>query len=397
MVAIITFTRQVFLAVAFALLAQGAIIPEEVAKRDGSPGFVSLGFDVTRKPLNLTAVAHNHKRDSISESLINEGPSYAAKVSVGSNNQELTLIIDTGSSDLWVVDKHAVCAPGDYCKVYGTFDPGASSSYQSLHEPFAIQYADGTASQGTWAKDTVTINGVSITEQQLADVSLTAVNQGILGIGFPTTESVGGLLGSSTYDNVPITLKKQGKIKTNAYSLYLNSPTAESGTFIFGGVDNAKYSGELVEEKVTSSALTISLSSIYLKGATYSVAKDALLDSGTTLTYLPPAVVRELAQQAGAQLRPAGLGGLLYFIDCNANTSGSTTFNFANGANITVPNSEYIFPNNDGTCLWGIQESNDIILGDNFLRHAYLLYNLDAKTISIAQVKYTSESNISTV
>ncbi|CCG22091.1 Sap8 secreted aspartyl proteinase [Candida orthopsilosis Co 90-125] len=401
MIAIITLTRQVLLTLALALLARGAAIPEDVAKRDDNPGFISLDFDVLRKPLNLTQALLHQKRDSISLSLINEGPSYAAKVAVGSNKQQQTVIIDTGSSDFWVVDSNAQCEQNVDCTSSGTFNPSSSSSYQSLGADFAIQYGDGSTSEGTWGKDTVTINGVSITGQQLADVTQTSVDQGILGIGYTSNEAVTDTSGQRTiqnYDNVPVTLKKQGKIKTNAYSLYLNSPTAETGTIIFGGVDNAKYSGSLISEQVTSSnQLTISLPSVSLKGSSYSFGQGALLDSGTTLTYFPSSFAAKLAKQAGAYLVQVSRDESLYFIDCNTDTSGSTTFSFGNGAKITVPNSEYVYQNGDGTCLWGIQATNQAILGDNFLRHAYLLYNLDANTISIAQVKYTTDSSISAV
>ena len=49
------------------------------------------------------------KRGTVQTSLINEGPSYAATITVGSNKQQQTVIVDTGSSDLWVVDSAAVC------------------------------------------------------------------------------------------------------------------------------------------------------------------------------------------------------------------------------------------------------------------------------------------------
>ncbi|CAL1197031.1 unnamed protein product [Candida parapsilosis] len=393
MVAIVTLTRQVLLTIALALFAQGAAIPEEAAKRDDNPGFVALDFDVLRKPLNLTEALLREKRDSISLSLINEGPSYASKVSVGSNKQQQTVIIDTGSSDFWVVDSNAQCGKGLIARAQGPLPHHRAA--------FTIRYGDGSTSQGTWGKDTVTINGVSITGQQIADVTQTSVDQGILGIGYTSNEAVYDTSGRQTtpnYDNVPVTLKKQGKIRTNAYSLYLNSPSAETGTIIFGGVDNAKYSGKLVAEQVTSSqALTISLASVNLKGSSFSFGDGALLDSGTTLTYFPSDFAAQLADKAGARLVQVARDQYLYFIDCNTDTSGTTVFNFGNGAKITVPNTEYVYQNGDGTCLWGIQPSDDTILGDNFLRHAYLLYNLDANTISIAQVKYTTDSSISAV
>ena len=42
--------------------------------------------------------------------------------------------------------------------------------------------------------------------------------------------------------------------------------------------------------------------------------------------------------------------------------------------------------------LFGTSDYN--ILGDNFLRSAYIVYDLDDNEISLAQVKYTTASNI---
>ncbi|CAI5756319.1 unnamed protein product [Candida verbasci] len=403
MVSIIQFTQSVFATLAFALLAQGIAIPEGLAKRDGS-GVVTLDFDVIRTAINpntTTAYLQKYsKRGDYPVSLINQGASYAAKIQVGSNKQSITVDIDTGSSDLWVVDKSATCessgGEANDCKAEGTFDPSGSSSFQNLGGAFSIGYGDGTSSTGTWAKDTVTIGGAAITAQQFADVTDTSVNEGILGIGQASLES-----SSSKYANVPVSLKNQGFIKTNAYSLYLNSPSATSGTIIFGGVDNAKYSGSLIAEQVTeSNRLTVTLNTLNFNGNQYSVNQDALFDSGTTLTYLPTNIVESLAQKVGAQKYVDPYGGVTWLISCTASTSGNAVYQFPNGAKITVPLSEFIF-GNDGsseTCVWGIQQSDElIILGDNFLRHAYILFNIDANTISFAQVKYTSASSISAV
>lgn len=48
MTTIAIFTKNVLLAIAFALFAQGAAIPDP-AKRDDNPGFVALDFEVTKK------------------------------------------------------------------------------------------------------------------------------------------------------------------------------------------------------------------------------------------------------------------------------------------------------------------------------------------------------------
>ncbi|CAK9439937.1 uncharacterized protein LODBEIA_P40370 [Lodderomyces beijingensis] len=400
MVSIFSLSKNALTALAFAVLAQGIAIPEGLEKR--SPGFVSLDFNVVRKPLKVNStVAHSKdgKRQYVPLSLVDEGGSYVSQITVGSNKQPQTVIIDTGSSDLWVVDVNAQCQDNVDCTSDGTFDPSQSSTWQNLGTPFSIEYGDQSTSEGTWGKDTVGFGGISITGQQLADVDTTSVPSGIMGIGLDTLEA-----SNTQYPNVPVTLKNQGIISKNAYSLYLNDINAASGTIIFGGVDNAKYTGSLISEDVTmSTRLTIALSNVDYNGNSHDASNaDALLDSGTTLTYLDQTLASDIANQAGAYWVSYPSGGGNYFIDCGASTSGDVVYSFAKGAKISVPMSEFIFQNGDGTCLWGIQPNGDgigslTILGDNFLRHAYLLYDLDAMTIGIAQVKFTSASSISAV
>ncbi|RCK64601.1 Candidapepsin [Candida viswanathii] len=391
MVSITSFTRNVFVALAFALLAQGLTIPEGVEKRTDK--VVALDFTVIRKPFNATAHRLLQKRSDVPTTLINEGPSYAADITVGSNQQKQTVVIDTGSSDLWVVDSNAECQASpfdedlDYCKQDGTYDPSSSSSAENLNQDFYIQYGDLTTSQGTFYKDTVGFGGISIKNQQLADVTTTSVDQGIMGIGFTADEAEG------SYDNVPVTLKKQGIIDKNAYSLYLNSEDASTGKIIFGGVDNAKYSGSLTALPVTSSReLRIHLASIDWDGTTVSTDADVVLDSGTTITYFAQSTAEKFAKLVGATWDNQNK---IYRLP-SCELSGDAVFNFDQGVKITVPTSELILKDSStSTCYFGISRNNANILGDNFLRRAYVVYDLDDETISLAQVKYTTASDIS--
>ncbi|RCK57266.1 Candidapepsin [Candida viswanathii] len=393
MVSIISFTRNVFVALAFALLAQGLTIPEGLEKRTDK--VVALDFTVIRKPFNATANRLLQKRSDVPTTLINEGVSYAADITVGSNKQEQTVVIDTGSSDLWVVDTDAECQVRylgqqlDFCKQDGTYDPSSSSSAQNLNQDFSIEYGDLTTSEGTFYKDTVGFGGISIKNQQLADVTTTSVDQGILGIGFTADEAEG------SYDNVPVTLKKQGVINKNAYSLYLNSEDATTGKIIFGGVDNAKYSGSLTALPVTSSReLRVHLASINWDGTTVSTDADVVLDSGTTITYLAQSTADKFAEIVGATWDD---DQKVYRLP-SCELSGDAVFNFDQGVKITVPTSEIIIQDTDtSTCYFGISRSSANILGDNFLRRAYVVYDLDDTTISLAQVKYTTSSDISTL
>ncbi|RCK54695.1 Candidapepsin-1 [Candida viswanathii] len=390
------FLKHIFVALAFALLADAT----PTQKR--SPGFLALDFDIVKVQKNITAnddAAIVTKRQTIPVTLKNEQITYAADITVGSNAQKQTVIIDTGSSDLWVVDKGASCHPrftgqtGDFCKDQGTYTPSSSSTSQNLGTPFSITYGDKSSSQGTWYKDTIGFGGASIKNQQFADVTSTSINQGILGIGYKTNEAY------ANYDNVPVTLKKQGVISKNAYSLYLNAPDADTGKIIFGGVDHAKYSGELIELPVTSTReLRIRLNSLSLDGTGVSAPLDALLDSGTTFTYLQDNVFRQIVDKFDAEITYDSAGHSLYLVDCDL--PGNVDFNFINNAKITVPSTEFAVPlyTTDGQlypkCQLALVSGSSNILGDNFLRSAYIVYDLDDNKISLAQVKYTSESNI---
>ncbi|RCK59355.1 Candidapepsin-8 [Candida viswanathii] len=416
MVSIVSFTKQVFISIAFALLVQGVAIPqleggaatlEKPKAKRAAPGTLSLDLAINRNHdhSNFTYGPHyvilsNAKRDSYIEvTLYNEQVTYSANITVGSDHQVQNVIIDTGSSDLWVVDSSATCQAqsgyaSDYCFSGGSYNRSTSSTYQSLGTAFGILYGDGSSSTGTWAVDTVGISGAVITNQQFGDVTSTSVEQGILGIGLDTNESI-----DTIYDNLPINLKNQGYISTNGYSLYLNSRGATTGSIIFGGIDHAKYRDTLTTLPITSTTeFRIQTNSVTVGKSTISIDADMLLDSGTTLTYLPLNVVSRIASAVGGLTYNRLIGA--YTWACNR--IGNLTYNFPQGLSINIPYSDLAVQlyYTDGTvadiCAFGILSGSLNILGDNFLRHAYVAYNLDAKTISLAPVVYTPESNITT-
>ena len=172
------------------------------------------------------------KRGPVAVKLDNEIITYSADITIGSNNQKLSVIVDTGSSDLWVPDSNAVCIPkwpgdrGDFCKNNGSYSPAASSTSQNLNTPFEIKYADGSVAQGNLYQDTVGIGGVSVRDQLFANVRSTSAHKGILGIGFQSNEAT-----RTPYDNLPITLKNKALFLKCLFP-FLNSPEASSGQII---------------------------------------------------------------------------------------------------------------------------------------------------------------------
>ena len=108
-----------------------------------------------------------------------------------------------------------------------------------------------------------------------------------------------------------------------------------------------------------------------------------LLDSGSTISFLPAAAVRAIAADyPGATLVDAT--ALAYSIPCNA-PIGSIDYTFGTKT-IRVPFSELVRKLPSGTCRLGIQYGDgDWILGDTFLRAAYAVYDIDNKSIWLDQ------------
>lgn len=136
-------------------------------------------------------------------------------------------------------------------------------------------------------------------------------------------------------------------------------------------------------------------------------AAPAILDSGTTLTYLPADIANAVMTYVGAVLSDE-FGPL---VPCNLSSYAGTldyTFGGVGGPKISVGFNELVLPAHltsntpltfhDGSpaCRFGIRAANpgeQILLGDTFLRSAYVVYDLDAQQIAIAPTNFKSTSS----
>lgn len=135
-----------------------------------------------------------------------------------------------------------------------------------------------------------------------------------------------------------------------------------------------------------------------------------VLDSGTTLSYLPTDLASQIWKETGAFYN--GDVGLA-IIPCNmASSKGYFSFGFAgpNGPRINVTMDELVLPLSDppakfqsgpykgqDACEFGIQNSSSdpFLLGDTFLRSAYVVYDLINNEVGIAATDFNStKSNI---
>ncbi|KAI0487441.1 aspartic peptidase domain-containing protein [Xylaria cf. heliscus] len=387
-------------------------------------------------PLSFSRAGPGHqtlrKRGTYSQELNNNltGGGYYAEVALGTPPQPVTLILDTGSSDVWVLDTNAnLCRSRTLQFLYGTclatYEPADSSTYQLVDsDGFSIQYLDNSGAEGDYIKDTFHIAGASIEALQVGLAENSTINSGLLGIGFNTNVAA-----DKPYPNIVDLFVEQDLIDIRAYSLYLDDLNAETGTVLFGGIDNKKFIGQLksvdilpdAQSKIYSS-FTVALDSLKVNssssnsGGSELIGGDTpvILDSGTTLTYLPPNVTRKIYQAFDAVDDTSGTG--LVYVSCDLLSSEKDTtvdfrFGDSNGPVVRVPIDELVLDNVKGyvdiglqlpdlpfddACSFGIQSLSGIyLLGDTFLRSAYVVYDLTNKKIALAQANLNAtQSNI---
>ncbi|KAH3901971.1 uncharacterized protein SCDLUD_001758 [Saccharomycodes ludwigii] len=304
------------------------------------------------------------------------------------------------------------------CELYGTFDSNKSKTFKKNDTEFYIVYGDDSSALGNWATDKVYVDGLEVDGLTFAVANMSDSSTGVLGIGLMTDEATefdaSAVLHQSknfTYPNLPVVLKQNGIINSTSYSLYLNDSDSSSGTVLFGAVDHSKYLGQLY---------TLPLINIYKKYGIKNVTEfdvtlqglgfvdgdnnytftntkiPALLDSGTTLLYLPDYLLEYIADSFSAYYTE-DLG--LYIIGCDKVSDDQyMVFDFG-GFHINIPFVDFVLTTDDeDICVLGISGSGDLnnaILGDSFLRSTYVVYDLDNLEIAMAPANSSSSSSLS--
>jgi hypothetical protein len=292
---------------------------------------------------------------------------------------------------------------------------------------FNITYGDGTSDAGDYFTDVVRLGKVTIDAGELTmGLATNTANgphiandgHGLLGVGYEIGESIVQVEGArAETPAIYNVLVKQGVINRAAYSLYLNDDGSGKGEVLFGAIDTTKYSGDLVSLPVqpmwdgvtnyteflvalTAISVTDDSGTRLLTDSTF--AHPALLDSGAVSQYLPAGVADEIFK---------GFGVIQGTLPCeyrNSNASLTYTFGGDGGPRINVPLSAMIvddgyaiLPDGRPECqiLVTSENGNGVILGDSFLRSAYVVYDLKNNEIAIAQavLNATSTSNILTI
>ncbi|CAE6356747.1 unnamed protein product [Rhizoctonia solani] len=253
--------------------------------------------------------SHETRQNIMQEDTVNQNMDvmYYASVEVGTPPRSYAVILDTGSSDMWL--QSIECAPCTGKKI----DPATSSTLQPSSSPFSIAYGIGSV-RGTLVNDVVSIGSSS---------AFTVQNQiwGLVNytLGTPVPGDITGLMGLG-FKNLAASQATpfwEALVSNNQwhepvmsfwmtrYSNVSGASDAEfGGEFILGGTNEALYSGdiEFVSLPYASNptfwaipihSITVNGNEISTVGPDMSAAL-AAIDTATSLIGGPPSAVENL-------------------------------------------------------------------------------------------------------
>ncbi|KAK4185796.1 aspartic peptidase domain-containing protein [Podospora australis] len=349
-------------------------------------------FSLTEKPDSGPVFSKHFKRQSQTTPIVgkNSGTIYTIDLTFGTPGQTVPVEFTTGESELWV---NPICAKADdpaFCQAQPRFTE--SSSLVDLGSYGQTTYAKGSV-DFAYVSDYVSLGAAKLT-QQIFGVAIDseAVSVGILGVG-PNVH--GWDWGYPLFlDN----LKQQGFINSRAFSLDVRGLASSSGAVIFGGLDTSKYIGDLVKLPVLPptqapdgmTRFWVALNGISVNQAGGSVVpvlsggnQAVVLDSGSTLSAFPSAIFNQLLAAFPGAVLEASSG--LYVVDCLApGQGGSIDFTFGSKV-INVPYYEFIWHAAADKCYLGAYADDFPILGANFLRSTYAVFDSDNRNVHLAQ------------
>jgi len=321
-----------------------------------------------------------------------EDAQYFGDIEVGTPPQQLRVVYDTGSSNLWVNIQTGFLSPHKH------YDNTKSSTYKANGTDFHIQYGSGPVS-GYYSSDTIRIGDIDIPSYTFAEVNNTkglgpawAVGHfdGICGMGWDDI----------SVDHVETPLRALVNTKTlaaNQFAFYLGSG-GKDGELVLGGVDSAHYTGDFATVPVIETVpgktgyWALTMDDCKIGGSSVTSVRKAIVDSGTSLIAVPTDDIKKIADAVGAKsVLPIPPFNREYTIDC---TSAGPDIEFALGGKpYVLKKADYVI-NDAGECLLGFT-GLDVpapagplyILGDVFMRAHYVKFDVDNKQLGFAQIK----------
>ncbi|KZV73515.1 acid protease [Peniophora sp. CONT] len=327
---------------------------------------------------------------------------YLASIGIGTPSQSLDVVLDTGSSDLWVATKGCTDCPTHTPE----FDTTQSSTLNASSQFVILSFGSGAVG-GTLLQDTVSLGPFTVPDQvftgatQLITGLLDTSTFGILGLGFQRNAETGATpLWQALVNAGELSSPEMSFFLTRFLDIATITESDPGGTFTLGGTNSSLFKGD-IEFNVfpngtqpglwlqTVSGLTVNGNPVDIGNAAGNVAA---IDTGTSLLGGPTAAVQAFWAQVNGSRE---ISGGMFEFPCTTNISA--TLSFGGTAWPISPADMNLGEMALGSCLGALFDlMQDIstpsgnaswVVGDTFLKNVYTVFRAgDSPAVGFAEL-----------
>lgn len=336
---------------------------------------------------------------------------YVGNISVGTPEQHFVVVMDTGSSNLWVPD--STCTnyqQSPSCQVQHKYKNESSSTFVSQCDLSScllmLPYGSGTV-YGTLSIDTVHVGGLPLPNTTFGRVFSepgplsewgAPVFDGILGLAYPIIAMPMFSFLPGPFDE----MMSRNLLPQPLFSVFLSSVENDTSSYVaFGDIPHENYVGDLIEvpQDLMQAELgywCVAVNSINVAGVPQSGTTNVIgvIDTGTSLIAGPPAVVNPIIAQINASTDCSNLKNLPNISFTVALAGGAShdfvltpeqytyRVKFADGEPDQCQCGLFAFDAGEGLLpLW--------ILGDPFLRSYFAVFDRGTNMLRFAPSRAT--------
>ncbi|OAX78152.1 hypothetical protein ACJ72_07544 [Emergomyces africanus] len=371
--------------------AKFGIIPSDV--NFGSLDFNHFTTAADRQALNKTD--EPDENGAVANVPAHNDVLYLAPVTIG--GQEFVMNFDTGSSDTWVYNTKL---DSSVSAGHSVFDPAKSSTFQLLEgSTFNITYGDRSFARGGVGADTIDIGGATVENQAFglpSEISESfrseEASDGMIGLAFSTINTMKPQRRATFLENLAPDLEEP------VFTAQLKAQAP--GSYEFGTVDQAKFSGDMVDIAVDKSRGFWEVkSSMFMIGDgddedVRTISRGvttAIADTGTTLMLVNQEIVEAYYAKVEGSQMSVNAGGYIY--PCSSTlpdlwvSVGDTHLARVPGSLINFATVGTDTSTSKELCFGGVQsnQGSDLqIWGDTFFKALFVAFDMRGPKLRMA-------------
>ncbi|XP_044481077.1 aspartyl protease family protein At5g10770-like [Mangifera indica] len=323
-----------------------------------------------------------------------QGDNYLVTVGFGTPKLDLTLMVDTGSATTWIKCKPCItCNPNETL-----FDPRQSSTFSNCssanncHQ--SQDYHDKSKVDGNSVQDTLTLTSQVFFPRF----------EFLCGHKPSGFDKVEGLLALGLADNSFIHQTSQAFSQKFGYCL----PSSDSSTGFLAFGDEAaaackpRFHGSLVlgpngdnhNYYINLFAITIGQKTLQMpSNGSSSYSQKALLDTGTTVSRLPPSVYSKLNSSFWELMseypiaEPHGIMKTCFNLerhDLSTANIPNITLHFGDSLDLTLGSPSVVFSYPNSIVCLAFAEDEKTIIGSHHLENVNILYDIANKQVGLS-------------